>query len=187
MTRNFSQKGFTLIELLIVIIIIGILAGVLIAVINPGAQQNRARDGVVRATMNKIALSTNGYISAYGRIPNEVEFLGGIAATAAGAFPTDCNTTTGAAAANCRFEVTSAPLSVLCDANGRMNTGTAQCYYYYCGQDNAQATGACNWSATQQNYRLIARAWGSPNVFMYRSSDSKMYLCSDAGINCIAL
>ena len=36
MLRNIkSQKGFTLIELLIVIVIIGILAGVLISVLKP--------------------------------------------------------------------------------------------------------------------------------------------------------
>jgi len=40
--KSFHRKeeGFTLIELLIVVVIIGILAGVLITVINPIRQQN---------------------------------------------------------------------------------------------------------------------------------------------------
>ena len=68
------QQGFTLIELLIVIVIIGILAGVLIAVIDPQAQQNRARDATVQATINKMALAVGGFRSAYGRSPDGYEF-----------------------------------------------------------------------------------------------------------------
>jgi len=181
MTFKSSQKGFTLIELLIVIIIIGILAGVLIAVINPTAQQNRARDAVVRSAINKIALSTNSYISAYGRIPDEVEFLGGIEATGFGA---DCATAT---TADCRFEVNNSPLSAFCATLNYYGTGTTQCYYRYAGTDNASPVAAGAWTATTTDYRLVARAYGSPNLFMYKSLDSKMYLCGATGLNCAAL
>ena len=71
-----NQKGFTLIELLIVIVIIAILAGVLIALINPAQQQNRARDASVIATMNKVALSAQGYISSYGSAPDGANLIG---------------------------------------------------------------------------------------------------------------
>lgn len=73
MKRN--EKGFTLIELLIVIVIIGILAGVLISVIDPTSQQNRARDAGAEAAINKMVLATEGYISAYGKAPDEVQFF----------------------------------------------------------------------------------------------------------------
>jgi prepilin-type N-terminal cleavage/methylation domain-containing protein len=52
-----KQSGFTLIELLIVIVIIGLLAGVLISVINPVQQQNKARQTTVRSNVEKICLA----------------------------------------------------------------------------------------------------------------------------------
>jgi prepilin-type N-terminal cleavage/methylation domain-containing protein len=51
--------GFTLIELLIVIVIIGILAGVIIAVINPAQMQLKARQAVLRANTEKGCLALN--------------------------------------------------------------------------------------------------------------------------------
>jgi prepilin-type N-terminal cleavage/methylation domain-containing protein len=50
------EAGFTLVELLIVIVIIGILAGLLIGIINPFRQQMRARDGVISSSFNKILM-----------------------------------------------------------------------------------------------------------------------------------
>lgn len=49
-----GEQGFTLIELLLVIVIIGILAGVVIAVINPRQQAARAREGVARANLSRV-------------------------------------------------------------------------------------------------------------------------------------
>lgn len=51
-----TKRGFTLIELLIVIGIIGILAGVIIAVINPAKQRSRAKDSVLEATVEKLSI-----------------------------------------------------------------------------------------------------------------------------------
>jgi prepilin-type N-terminal cleavage/methylation domain-containing protein len=69
MKRFNASSGFTLIELLLVIAIIGILAGVMLAVINPAEQQNKARDGVTVSVLNKLGLAIGGYVSAYGVTP----------------------------------------------------------------------------------------------------------------------
>ena len=54
---SFGQKGFTLIELLIVIVIIGILSGVLISVVNPVKQQQKANETVMRSNLDKIRMA----------------------------------------------------------------------------------------------------------------------------------
>jgi len=51
-----SKKSFTLIELLIVIAIIGILSGVVLAVINPATQRNRSKDAIIVSTLTKLSL-----------------------------------------------------------------------------------------------------------------------------------
>ena len=71
------KRGFTLIELMIVITLIGVLAAVILSVMNPVTQQQKARDGrrksdleqirtaleMYRADNNGIYLSGNGKAS----------------------------------------------------------------------------------------------------------------------------
>lgn len=124
MLRN--EKGFTLIELLIVIVIIGILAGVLISVIDPTSQQNRARDAGIQAAINKVVLATEGYVSAYGAAPEDTQFLA--------QFKVDTVTALGAACGGsdnrCDFSVAGNPLPITC-SNSYSGNGTSQCYFRY--------------------------------------------------------
>lgn len=53
------KKGFTLIELLIVISVLGILAGIVLTVINPTRQSEKAKEGVIKANVDKLALALN--------------------------------------------------------------------------------------------------------------------------------
>lgn len=57
--KYFSTKsrGFTLIELLLVIVIIGILAGLVLAVINPARQQRKSREAILKSNTNKICFA----------------------------------------------------------------------------------------------------------------------------------
>lgn len=52
-----NRNAFTLIELLIVIVIIGILAGLVLVVVNPARQQRKSQESVLRATANKVCLA----------------------------------------------------------------------------------------------------------------------------------
>ena len=70
-----DKEAFTLVELLIVVSIIGILAGVAIAVINPNKVRGRARDGVRKNDMAVIKSAIENYYAenniypATGTIP----------------------------------------------------------------------------------------------------------------------
>ena len=167
-----TQVGFTLIELLIVIVIIGILAGVLIAIINPGAQQNRAKDAGIKAAMNKIALATEGYISSYGISPNDVQFIGSLQNV------TDSGATCAAGGVDidCLFTVTGNALPSTCAANGWTGpSAESPCAFHYVGTIAG---------ATQTNFTLYAKSFGIVNtVFTYKNFGAgagQIQHCTDA-------
>jgi len=160
MNQN-TQKGFTLIELLIVIVIIGILAGVLIAVIDPQAQQSKARDANVKATINKVALATQGYISAYGNSPNDVQFISGLSASASSP---NASCAAGGADYTCDFIVTGNQLPDTCGAVNGYTGSTAPgsgntCLYRYMG------------TASSPNFTIYAKSFGAgTTVFRYMNN-----------------
>jgi prepilin-type N-terminal cleavage/methylation domain-containing protein len=172
-----TEKGFTLIELLIVIVIIGILAGVLVSVINPERQQNRARDANVTATMNKVALATEGFIAAYGRAPDGAELLDSIqnssAATGVASATHDCTRDDNF----CMFTVTGNNLPPgICDAadnawTNATGAGTEQCYYLY-----VRETPGVGADAT--HFRLFAKSFGlSDDIFLYDNKVAEINQC----------
>jgi len=59
-----KKAAFTLIELLIVIVIIGILAGVVLAVINPAQQITRSKQSVIRGAIVKACLAHKSCMTA---------------------------------------------------------------------------------------------------------------------------
>lgn len=168
-----NQKGFTLIELLIVIVIIGILAGVLIALINPAQQQNRARDANVQATINKIALAAQGYISAYGAAPNGLDLLNSLSNSTAQS-TTTCRSTD----SSCVFSVSGNNLPSTCGPNFYNGTGSNLCHFRY-----ERVVG------TTTRFRIFAKSFGLANtVFRYDNEDatcaSQMTACNVTGTSC---
>lgn len=64
-----KTKGFTLIELLIVVLIISILAGLLVAVINPAGIRAKARDSQRKADLRKIQSALELYFADNKQYP----------------------------------------------------------------------------------------------------------------------
>lgn len=169
--RLQNSRGFTLIELLIVIVIIGILAGVLIAIINPAQQQNRARDANVKATMNKVVLATQGYVSAYGAPPDEVQFMSSF--QNATKFGVLCDTVGGY---DCVFSVTgnALPITGCSVGNWKGADGSVGACYFRYYRDNAGWSGI---DATR--FRIYARAFGLANtVFMFDTNVGAIQHCN---------
>lgn len=67
--RFLFYKGFTLVELLIVIALIGVLAAVVLAAINPLEQANRARDTRFRADAAQLLAAIDRYFPVKEEFP----------------------------------------------------------------------------------------------------------------------
>lgn len=173
--NRLSNAGFTLIELLIVIVIIGILAALVIGVLNPAQQQARARDAATRSAISKAALSTKSlFVSsprAADRAPTINEFLAGIGNVADST--TGSVTTCGVSSAHasgdlttftgtCGFLVDGIQLANDCSANGLT------------GQDTGSPV-ACNFAyyRTPTSFQIVARGAAEPPVtFVYHYLDN---------------
>jgi len=166
LTALKKSKGFTLIELLIVIVIIGILAGIAISVIDPKKQQDRARDASIKATLGKAALSTEGYVSAYGQAPTPQQFIAGLKniKTETCSSPTD--------PLNCDFNVEGNTLPSTCGTDGWSGTGTTDCTFHY-ERNDPTVVGS---DATQ--FILYAKSFGlTDTVFKYDNTRGVILVC----------
>ena len=187
--RFSSNLGFTLIELLIVIVIIGILAGVLLAVIDPAAQQNRARDANVRADLNKLGLAIGSFISANGVIPRDNEVL----STFVG-YTEQGSTCASGTDNECWFTLDNSALPSVCSAvsGGTLapysTAGTTACSFLYRGGSATlpSMAAAVNNDATSPHFRIFSRAYGSNNLYVYGNWTGKMYRCALDGTACTA-
>lgn len=69
MSKNFVKKGFTLIELLIVVVILGILATVVIAALNPVEAINKSTDTTLKNDAGTLATALDSYYATYQAWP----------------------------------------------------------------------------------------------------------------------
>lgn len=70
--RKTIARGFTLVELLIVIALLGVIATIVIAAINPIEQANRATDAGMKADASQIVSAIQRYYTSHGQYPWEV-------------------------------------------------------------------------------------------------------------------
>lgn len=63
------QSGFTLVELIVVISIVGIMGGMLIAVLNPIAQLQKSADAKRKSDLSQISKALEAYYSDHGKYP----------------------------------------------------------------------------------------------------------------------
>lgn len=69
--KKLAQSGFTLVELLIVIGLLGAIALIVIAAINPIEQANRARDARFKADGSQLISAIERYYAAHSKFPWE--------------------------------------------------------------------------------------------------------------------
>jgi len=169
--KKIDSKGFTLIELLIVIVIIGILAGVAISVIDPKKQQDRAHDASIKATINKASLSTEGYVSAYGGAPSPAEFINGLK----NYNPTTETCTSSTNNVSCEFTIEGNSLPATCDSSTWYGSGTTQCLYHYERNDPDEV------GADTTQFFIYAKSFGlSTSVFKYDNTRGVILACDEA-------
>ena len=172
-TRTF-QRGFTLIELLIVVVIIGILAAILVATINPARQQNKARDAGIKASLNKMALSVKGSISAYGNEPDPEAFVEALSGYVIVSGCTNLVTTCSFSLNNISLPTDALVPGNACDVSGAYGKGATSCNFLY-SYDSSAVT----------QFGVIAKSFGDPNkVFLYSytpvSNIDGLYTCPSA-------
>jgi len=168
--KNKTTQAFTLIELLIVITIIGILVAIVVGIIDPESKQNMAHDGVSKAIMNKVILSTEGFISSYGRAPDETEFIYNLEITVNELFGSECSYVF-APDNECLFTVASSRLPETCNLSywKGNNLETQPCAFRYAG----------GIQGNPGRFRVYVKSMGlADELFVYDNQEGgKIYHC----------
>ena len=70
----YLRKSFTLVELLVVVSVIGILAGIMISIINPERQRQRARDARRRSDLAIVSTALEQYYADHSVYPADTSY-----------------------------------------------------------------------------------------------------------------
>ncbi len=77
--KYFNRSGFTLTELLVVMAVMGVMATIVVALINPVTQQQRAYDARRKSDLSQIQKALELYYNDYGQYPASGTFTFGSA------------------------------------------------------------------------------------------------------------
>lgn len=137
--RSFLQRGFTLIELLIVIVVLGILAGVLVLTINIPLQIAKGRDAEKKSDLSTIQTALESYRHDVGSYPNFAAGTAGSTALPTGPLAT-CNKDSQLTGNGGTVYLSHIPCDPSSGTGGFYNMGN----YYYSSSDGSSYTlGAC--------------------------------------------
>jgi len=170
-----KEEGYTLIEALIVLIVVGALFYFLAGLLDINVLGNKAKNASLQSSITRIVLSTDGFYSAYNRVPNEEEFLESITSRSA-ALKNTCKVV-GFERYECLFKLVGRELPVSCDSSfWRFDKeDTKECYMrYYAGPSLSS-----NRFGETGNYRIYARTFGKEKEFYVFDSkfSGKLYRC----------
>ncbi len=165
-----------------VVAVIGVLAGVTVAVINPQAQRNRVNDANIQAFLIKSALTVDKYIALNGVVPNATEFFDGMVNVARHSSGAGCDGGHPTYPYICIFSVNNYRLPSNCHSTGGV-------YNRYTGTGNVSCNIRYEGTSGTANYYIYAKSTGKPNtVFRYNGSAGVIETC-DATLpptNCVA-
>ena len=145
-TNPVHIPSFTLIEMLIVLAMITVILGVLVSMLNPKAQFDKARDRTIEGVMAKMVLAINSYRNVYDDFPEYDKFVGTdneINGDVEGTPDVTDNFVT--------FTVPGVSLPSTCSGKWQ-GVGTDQCYFYYDSDDGCVA--AKSWRDSNIYYRF---------------------------------
>jgi len=172
--NNKNSAGYTAVEAIVVFVLIGISIAYLVLVINPDLQLKKTNDFAVRHLLNKIVLPTKAFISAYGKTPNEEQFLEVLNMDVVQAKGDTCKIfgSDGPSDSECLFSVKDLDIPHECDSTGWADykgSGKNACYFRYQG----------NFDGDPARFRLYVRSLGAVgSVFAYDNKEGgKVFEC----------